>query len=902
VSLRKEQVLALVALLLVGYCSRGYFGEPGWSTRFSPQIAEYATATVPTTPLVTGEPPALLRRDFFTEPSETRPLPPRELAFPPRPPLTLAALPLDPGPDYRRAWLLAMDGAQVEGVTLQQAVLQDTEGPTETGPASGLPQGTRAEREERAARIYDRIYINGQRAPFFGTIENDNLDLFALEESGQLDGVELRLRRFNLENWRVESVQVFGGSKDRIDRIVLAGTLRNEVARRLRRVPELPSHLRERVELVDWLLEQAQKEAWVFDEAQRQAEIYLRLASGDVDGLQLMQRVLQAKGDLAGELALLEGIEGNGRHAAFRYQGLGQLKARLGLWVEAEADLREATRLQPTDARPHAALAEFLRQRGRTREAVAAAVRAEQAIGSVQDRTARARIARTIVACRLAAGELDGARDALAHLPRDVEQPYLVGCIQYAAGDVSAALSSFRQAGGGADGGAALLGQAACHLRLSAHQEAYDLFQQVADQEPLLRHRAATGLALLYLRLSQFDAALGHVDRALEAAPDDPYALYLRGRTLRLMGQSSGAADALAAALRERDDFVHAIVEMAAVQADLAAATSGKDQAVALVASRRYADRAVDLAPRVARELYELQGLRAFFAADPRAALAAFARARDVAANEQDAAFAKGASAVVDYSRGLVDDAMVSLNRLEQDLGREHALAKWAGATMTAIEEHARKEALGDGFDRTDVGSIWAADNDGPLAPQMVDGRLTFRGRFSRTGKGEVSVERTGAVKKGMNFLAVGVTVQHGREQPIADSFCGLGIELQSGRGSADLSVRVGIRDGKPFLRIEDGREGGRDDVKQVWLPAEGFDPALPHDLELRAVPRGDENSRQLSLQVGLDGVVVHTHDLKQLTAGTSTELKTILFASGNKGGAVDVAFDDYRLERKRER
>lgn len=905
-SIRKEQVLAIAVLLLAVWIGRGYLGEPEISSRFAPQRAEYEAKPVPAAQLVAAAGQAPVRRDFCTEPSETQPLPPRELAFPPLAPLTVAGLPLDPGPDYGHLWLLHLDGAQVEGVTLQQGTGADGGG----GDASGA--GAEADpnapmSEERAARIYDRVWRVNLSSPEFGTIEpQSGVDLFRLEETADFEGLKLRMRTFNLRERKLKGVVTFGSEGNEIARIQLAGSLRNDVTRRMRKVPLLPSHLGELRELIDWLLLQARNEAWVYEDAQRLAAKYLEMTSGSLDGLLVMQKVLRARGDLAGELALLESIQGGDRERAFQLEGLGELRARLGLWQDAEADLRKAVEIQPTDARSHGTLAEFLRQRGRGAEANESARRAQATLGSVQDPDARARIVRTIIGCRLAVGDVAGARDVIGMLDREHGQSYLRGCIAYVAGDVPTALDAFRQAGAGRDAGWSLLGQAACLVRGGEWQAAQDLLLRVSDQEPLLRHRAASGLALLCSRIGDFESALGYVDRALEAAPNDPYALYLRGRTLRLMGQYAGAEDALTQALAQRDDFVHAIAEMSAVQVALAAAGQGTDQAKALVAARRYADRAVELAPAPSVELCAFEGLRAFGVADPRAAIAAFERARDLAPDEPGRAWAKGALAVVAYSRGLVDDAVTSLERIARDLGRDDPMAQWANATLVAIEDHAQKEMLGDGFDRNEVGNIWAVDNDGTLGAKVKDGRLVLEGGFPRSGKGAVTVERVGAVQKGRNFLAASVNLQLGRQHERQESFVGLGIEIQRGRaGTYDLQVRVGLRDGKAFLYLVDGRDpSGGDALEQRWLDVggDGFDAGARHDLELRVLPRGDENSRQLALQVYWNGALVASHDLKQLTGNTQTELKTVLFATGNKGSAVDVAFDDYRLERRKER
>jgi tetratricopeptide (TPR) repeat protein len=589
--MRKDQVLAVLTLLLGGWLARSLLQEPMRPSGFTPTKIDYTPAAVPVAVLVTTTAPPLARVDFCTEPSETRPLPPRELEFPPRLPLSVAGLPLDIGPDYAHMWALGIDGGPVEGVVLQAEAEAETGAEAATPAAPATPAAasggtqeagtTRADQEARAARTYDRIWVVGQKSPFFGTLEPDGRDLFEIEALRDFENVVVRMRIYKLSEQKFGPIVEFGkDAGNRIERIELAGTLRNEVQRRIRAVPKLASHLEPRRELIVWLLEKAREADWIYDTALEQADLYRQLSHGDLEGLRLQQRVLQARGDLAAEFALLDGLQGDHRESAFRYQGLGEIKARLGLDVDAEADLRHAVELAPNDARPHTALAEFLRHRGRSDEARVVALRAERTIGSLQNAADRGRTVRTIVACHLAVADLDAARAALQLLPGDAPQPYLTGCVSYAAGETLPALASFRSASGTTDGPAAQLGQAACLLRAGQWQEAHDLLVRIGDQDPLLRHRAATGLALLFCRLGQFDAANVWIDRALEAAPQDAYAFYLRGRSLRLQGQLAGAADAQTAALRLHDDFVHAIAEMAAVQAQRSAEGYGAEQAL----------------------------------------------------------------------------------------------------------------------------------------------------------------------------------------------------------------------------------------------------------------------------------------------------------------------------------
>lgn len=894
-ALRKEQVLFVATLALAALVWNAQRQAPALVGTVSMKTEEYTSKPVVATPLAGAASAPMRRRDFATEPSETQPLPPRLLPFPPRAPRSVVALPLDPGPDFGHVMVLAGDGGVVTGVTLTEPTpAAAPEGGEANASAAQGPPSTRAEREAIAARSYDRVYQESLASPFFGTVEVDGIDRFDLEKMQNFDGVTIRLRRYNVDTGKVGQVVTFGNDeRNKVAKVVLAGTLRNEIVRRTRSIPVDAGNLDRRGEVIRWLLEQAREDSSVYKDALQQADLYVQAAKGDIEGLRWQQRVMQAQGDLAAEFALLDGLQGPHRETAFRYTGLGRIKARLGLLVDAEADLRKATELAPLDARAHAALAEFLLQRGRSSEAVQAARRAEQTFGTLLDPSDRRQVGRIVLSCHLAIDEVAAAQDALRRLDGS-ERAYLDGAIKYAAGDVAAALTAFRTVSG-ADAGAARLGQAACLVRLGTWQEAYELLLTVYDQEPLLRSRAASGVALLQLRLGQPEAALAWLDRAQEADPLDPYAFYLRGATLARQGDFAGAEQALLACLKLRDDFVHALVEMAALLSQRALEQGSTSAASGAL---RYGTRAVHLAHKPSYELHVLQGLLANFSGDLRTAQTAFAAARELGSDEPQKLAARGALAVIAYSRGQREEAESTLVRMVADLPKEDALRVWAEATLTAIDDHGQKEMLGDGFERGEVGKIWPGERDGSLGAQVQDGMLVFDGTFPRSGQGEVSVRRANAVPKGRNFLAVGVRMQHGPKQPRSDGFSGLRIETQAGGGrGSELRVQLGVREGQPYLTIEESR---KEPVRAV-LDVAGFDPTAWQQLELRVVPRG-EQSRSFALEVSWNGRLVRSHDLETLSGSTGNELVTGLFATGSKGGAVDVRFDDYRLERRKDR
>lgn len=900
-AIRKEQVLALLALLLGVYLWSGMKSETGGRVQFSPKVAAYEGRPVRATPLVVEGPRKPVRVAIATEPSETQSLPPRDLPFPDRAPLSLVLLPLDPGPDFGHTHLLAGPGSTVDGVVVEAAPVPAAEAAATEEPTGPL---TRRQKEERAARTYDRVWQQGQSTPWFGTVECDGVaDRFELEKLTDFSGLVIRLRQFSIEEEKIKGLMTFGGRDDstKVVKVQLADNLANEVERRIRDVPHDVAHLPKLAELIDWLLAQSREDARIYDRALEQALVY-RQVSGDVtvDGLRLQLRVLRQRGDLAGELALLQTLEKSQPGSAFLHESFGVLKARLRLDADAEVDLRAAATAAPNDAMVQGLLALFLLDRGRAQEALPVARRAQSAIGSVVDIGSKQRIAAVLVRTYLAVGDLAAANAALSLVPEPV--PFLRASIDYAAGDPTAALAGFRNAAGGPDAMQAQLGAASCLLRLERWQEAMQAFLGVIDQAPLLRARAHDGIACLQLRLGQFDQAIAATERALEANPADAYALYLRGRALRLQGQLQPAQEALAAALRWRDDFVHAIAEMAAVRNAMAQEARGEDQALHALAAKRYAERAVRLSPVPLVEFLELEGLYRFAAADSQGALAAFGAARDVAARAAGATgtelqlYARGCLAVVDYSQGRVDDAINQLQRLATDLPKEHPMRRWAEATLRLIDDHLQKELLEDRFERQELGSIWPIDRD-PSVVSTIDGNaILLRGKLTR---GEVSVERSGAVPRARNFLAVQCRMQLGPTHSRRDGLAGLRLVTAAGGAAAqpDFLFECGVREGQPFLRLVEGR----DEPMQQTPAIAGFDVGGEQTIEVRVHPRPDQET-MWTMVVTWNGTVVLRRDLRTLTGRTQTELKTVLFAQGPRGSDVDVRFDDYRLERRKDR
>jgi tetratricopeptide (TPR) repeat protein len=630
-----------------------------------------------------------------------------------------------------------------------------------------------------------------------------------------------------------------------------------------------------------------------------QADQYLKDTGNDLEGLQWKVRVLRAKGAFGEELKFYQGLEGRNANSWFQAEGIGQLYQKLGLLVPAEANLRRAVELAPTDSRPRATLAILLHEQHRDREALEQSQRSFAGINAVTAPADKVRIATALISCQLTDGDVAGARSTVASAG-EAATPYLRGCVDYAAGELQTALDQFRVAAAGADGNVALLGVAASLLGLKQWQEAQAAFETVADQAPLLRHRAFSGMALLDLRLGQRDRAMSHLDRALEANPLDSYCHYLRGRVLREQGQIGPALDEQTTVLHHHDDFVHAIAEVALLHGQLAREAGGEQQAEHFVAAVRYIDRAVDLARPPLQELCEQQGLLHFDSADLRGAAAAFTAARDLATDDPGRLFARSALALCDYAQGGADEARTQLQRMGGDLPKDAPIRTWAEATVERIDDHSQKEQLDDHFERTDLGKVWLVEGAGNLAPSIVDGELAFNGPFGKIGA--ITVGRDGAVKKASNFLAVECRMQLKPGHQRNDSFAGVMLELQKAQGSgqSDFRVKLGIRDGQAWYRLEDGRS----EPLQIICKPNGFDAAAWQTLQIRIVPLGDRNQNQFGLVLLWNGqpLLSEPRRLDSLRPNMAAELRTMLTVeSGKKDSQVDVRFDDYHLERRKE-
>ena len=138
------------------------------------------------------------------------------------------------------------------------------------------------------------------------------------------------------------------------------------------------------------------------------------------------------------------------------------------------------------------------------------------------------------------------------------------------------------------------------------------------------------------------------------------------------------------------------------------------------------------------------------------------------------------------------------------------------------------------------------------------------------------------------------------------DAVLEIATQTRRGRSEPDFRARLGFRDQRPQLLIEDGDvERARDDEERAkWDPVELTDvtvaPGEGQRLVLQVVPR--EAAGKFSLRAYWNGDLVHEREVEKLHAKSKTELTVTLLVAGAQSAEVDVSFDDFRLVRRREK
>ncbi|MHC5064828.1 MAG: tetratricopeptide repeat protein [Planctomycetota bacterium] len=880
-NLRKEPILLLLAL---GLCWWIWSSNEAMqvNTRLRPGQPEFAQPASAQAVIAQAHPDAMTSaRDLFRTPSESAPLPPRELTLPDLAPIPPLRLPLSPGQSALAFDQLRWPEAESRFHEFSPPDLVDAGSDQSTAPAEvGDP-------ESEYAKIYDKIVMDNTNK-LWGEVLNPDKQRLSRRNRALL-ATSIDFDWFSVKSGLVIRREKF--EPGRVVKIELAKTLKNQIEGEIFELPEGAASQLQRVSLVKKLLAIARAEPWVYEDAERLAETLVVNAEGTEEAHMVLLRVIRARGDLSKEYAYLTSLpEALKKNAPqFEARELGKFKARLGLWGEAEADLRAAIQTMPTDGRSQAGLARFLLDRGRIREALPVAAAASQRSLRTSDPEARYEMACVEVDNLLALGRSQEAQAAFGRLSpadNDGEHFYLQGAVAYASGDLNGARSAFERSLEVAQLPAARLGLGFCQLYSGAWDEAKRSLEEVLELSPTLRHMAQAGLALLYERSGHPDLALASAEAARVADPSDPYVLYMLGRQLRLGADYPAAIETLQLALELQDEFADACAEIAMALLQQSWSLEAEAAGSALADAARYADRLVSLDARASYLPYvELQGSLYL-------ALEDYARAREAltAAARRGSIYAQMGLAVIDYRQNRARAARTALANMSTDVGQTTEVRDFARQLVAAIDDHASKEQVWDRFERRELGSLWPGTRASNVRPRLREGQLEFQGQPNDQTYARRILSRSG------NFLSLAVDLQVGAGH--LNSFAGL--RLSTGRDDRpEFLLEMGIGRSGPQVRIVDGTPRAGELEPDPVLFAQNWDRSQVHRMEVAVEPVSEENRNQWMLVAYWDGEEVHRIEVNRLRPQGSVPMNIDLMVGG--GTDANASFDNFRLIRRKE-
>ena len=757
-SLRKEQIVLLCTLFLLGFLLWGDFHKtkPRVS-RGGGKDLERADHPAPDLDLAAAQErdPLGWSRDLFAQPSDTRPLPPLELQPPPLPPLEAVFPPPEPGPEpalYGRLLRASAEPTPILGLFAVEEeafdlvpVEEDDGGLLEQladlgGDPLGLAAAERAAQIESWKRLYDWIKIN-EATTIWGQIRNP--DRYGLSErvTEAVLFVEV-LPETGAERFPQQDAVSY--ARERVLEFAFADSIENRIRLRRREIGDQvsPGQFPEVLAFARWCVDQRLETR----DALPVAEDLFRLLAGlfpeDVGPRLGLTRCLEAGFRLEeawGEYrALLSGGFSDRPEVHVR---LAQLEARLRLFESARARFAEAERKGGrTLWEVQWPLGRFLYDRGEypaALEHLEVAYRREPT--SPEQRTTRVGIRNDYGAALLAVGRIDEALNvfdqALGASPEGEGQRALAGArgaVLLGAAEAAPAVHLGRSE----LGFDLLVSESLEVLRagvetLTGASEVQDMLEAAAGLDPLRAHVAWRGLSWLAETTGYPGEALAFAERAYESDPTDAWTLYQRARLLAAEDDQEGARASFMAALDREIDFADALVSLGQL------ALEAGEHADA----ERYFERAVSIDPDRAT-VHSRRGLNLLQLGDLRAAEECFQRAMSLVPADP---VARAGMAWVLYREGDAGAAIQALADLD-DLRRSHPeddpYRLFAAAQMERIQKHVEKVVWTDPFERRGrLRNNWNVEGeDTGVEVSLLDGTLAFRGAFSK--KGELRVFR----------------------------------------------------------------------------------------------------------------------------------------------------------------
>jgi len=919
--LRQEQIVFVVALLLLAFLSYRALGDDGSARRGGggSDEAELERYGVPNVALALPSEPAHkpLQRDLLSPPSDVRPLPLLGIVEPPRDPLAALFPPPEPGPAPRAYGELLRRGVDAEidpdeaaelfadaGTALDDveydnsdfelfeepnagnepvSLINDLKSAAEAGALDDPLEGLTASEQQQLIAGYKEQYdwIFDEVRYTFGRIVNK--DRYGLKTnpdraSEPFQFVEVLPERGGAE--RFPGLPPIAVSREFIKDWDFADTFANEIEVRRR-------------EIGDELSRSAYASALALaDECVRRRldapralaiaeELYTKCAAFDPDDSTPrlgLARCYEAGFEFEKAFALYEQLSEELSAHAEVHARLGQLEARFFLYDRAEEHLREAVRVERGSWEARWALGEFLASRGRLEEAeehlAAADKNVPNTVEALADRTA---ISVDLASLKLGLGKVAEAhtlfgRALSANPDHQRARAGWIATELLASSGLNGAQSVPEARGSGEPGLELLVARGLESLIDGDLSNAKAQLEAAAAADPLRAGVAWRALSYTAELAGQDGEAQRYVDLALENDPTDAWALYQAGRLAASDEDVAGARELFLAALDRDLDFVDALAALG----EMAYRMGDFDDA------ERFLERAVELDPQRV-ELYGLRGLNHLLRQSPSDAREAFEAG--VALDRSDEVCRAGL-AWCTYLAGDSEAALVQLRELDDSL-RERPqdtdpMRIWAQSSIARIQDHEQKVEWTDTFDRKQIRNNWDLRESAGPTFRIVDGEIVVDGSFSTTGAAILYRTMAAAL-----FVAVEADVWI---DPTTKADVGLFLARESTRRTSnELLERVAV------VRHFDGQ-------LQVNIQKEGNTPKFV-DMEqpfptgrwvrLRIERNGNDTDTRVTLFA--DGVPL-VENVQMASLRANTPLLIGFVAEGEPGRAVTAKLENFRV------
>ena len=896
-AIRKEQAVFLGAAALLGWMFMGDFNRKSVRVRSGGgERLELERHVVPdvTLALPTDDGRDEFRRDLFSPPSDTQPLPPLDLVPPPLEPLPAVA---PPGPFGPAPAHFARQLRRDARVTPVDGLFE----PREAAAAVGTPEGGSgvaagleevvdvSERIAGYRRLYDWLRLPNI---VFGHIRNADRYGLARRPEEAIEWVEVNpetgLEKFD------SSVMTL--SRERVTEFGFAETPANDIELRRHALGDelRPSQLEE-------ALQTAQDALLIRNEVPRGiviAEELYTMAEAVADGDPRPQLGLARCMELAfrfdDAFALYSRLsrEIQGPDLVLVHARLADLLARFRLFDRAEEEFERALALSSQNWEARYLRGTYRLQRGLAEEAIEdLRVAREREPREPQAQAARTAIRVAVGHAELMAGRLDEARDsflrALSGDARDANA--LAGLFESSrisgnplptnyAGELDRGIV-------GGMAGANFNLQLALGLAAMERGEWFSAERNLtlaSEADPFRSIAAWRALSWLADRTGYEEEARQYISLAFEADPTDPWTLYQRGRLALLAEDEEGARESFEAALERAVDFV----DVLAALADLARRAGRHEDA------SRYLERATRLDPAPAH-LYARRGVALLSMGEVSAARDAF----QGALASQDVATASAGLGWCSYAEGDSVEATTLLSDLadrRRTQPEDDPWRIWSEAQIARILDHDSKEVWVDRFERRagDPAGGWMLELGSGPDVRLMDGRIIIDGQI--TSSARTRFWRPIASGDLVSF-EISVNVD-----PATQARVGIFLSLERKGGAVESAVRAAAslsRNKDGGVQVRTIQSGNRDapyvDVPGVRWPT---GQSMPISIERS----GEGNESDLTLY--LDGVPVLESTRVAALGASTAELKMGVFVEGSPGRPVQISVDDVEVVRRRRR